>query len=44
MIKLYSKGELSMSIGLVNLGLPPGRALFKVKTTTYLRVLAIAFC
>jgi hypothetical protein len=33
-----------MSIGLVNLMLPPGRALFKVKRRTYLRVLTMAFC
>jgi hypothetical protein len=33
-----------MSIRVVNLGLPPERALFKVKSRTYLEVLTMAFC
>jgi hypothetical protein len=36
--------EISMSIRVVNLGLPPGRALFKDESRTYLRVLTLAFC
>jgi hypothetical protein len=44
LIKLYSKGEINMSRILVILGLPPGRALFKVENRTYLRELTMAFC
>jgi hypothetical protein len=33
-----------MSMRMVNLELPPGRAFFNVKSRTYLRVLTIAFC
>jgi hypothetical protein len=43
MIKLYSNRD-NMSKRVVNLGLPPGRALFKVKSRTYLEVLSMAFC
>ena len=32
-----------MRLTLVILGLPPGRALFKVKSRTYLEVLTLAF-
>jgi hypothetical protein len=42
MIMLYSKRD-NMSMRMVNLGLPPERALFKVKSRTYLKVLTMAF-
>jgi hypothetical protein len=32
-----------MAIRVVNFGLPPGRALFKVKNRTY-KLLTMAFC
>jgi hypothetical protein len=39
----YIQMEINMSVRVVNLGLPPGRTLLKVKSKTYLSVLTMAF-